>query len=82
MTRCRKLSTTLMFLTATALVGMAVASAPALAAPQGGGPTVVTTDGPVPDARRHHSLGLLPGRAVRSGARAAGVAAAHVSPHA
>ncbi len=36
----------------------------------------VTTDGPVLDARRHHSLGLLPGRAVRSGARAAGVAAA------
>jgi para-nitrobenzyl esterase len=35
-----------MFLSATAL-GMAVASTSALAAPQGGGPTVNTTDGPV-----------------------------------
>src|SRR6476660_7947552 len=50
MTPCRKLSTTLMFLSATALAGMAVASAPALAKNgngNGNGPTVVTTDGPV-----------------------------------
>jgi para-nitrobenzyl esterase len=43
MTRYRKLSTTLMILTATAFAGVAVA----VAAPQGGGPTVNTTDGPV-----------------------------------
>ncbi|EHR61927.1 Uncharacterized protein family (UPF0089) [Saccharomonospora cyanea NA-134] len=36
----------------------------------------VPTDGPVPDPRRRHALGLLPGRAVRAGARAAGVSAA------
>ena len=62
MTRSRKLSTTLMLLTATALVDMAVASAPVLAAPVGipgpnpdapgqvkktNGPTINTTDGPV-----------------------------------
>ncbi|MER7112940.1 wax ester/triacylglycerol synthase domain-containing protein [Saccharomonospora azurea] len=34
------------------------------------------TDGEVPDAQRHHALGLLPGRDVRSAARAAGVSAA------
>src|SRR6476620_3648103 len=43
MTRHRKLSTTLMFLTATALAGVVVTSAPALAAPGG-------IPGPNPDA--------------------------------
>ena len=43
MTRHRKLSTTLMFLTATALAGVLVISAPALAGPGG-------TPGPNPDA--------------------------------
>src|SRR6185437_8133507 len=47
MTRYRKLSTTLALLTATILAGGTVASAPGLAAPQGGGPTVNTADGPV-----------------------------------
>ena len=56
MTRFRKLSTTLLFLSATALAGVAVLSAPALAAkggipgpnPKGPtGPTISTTDGPV-----------------------------------
>ena len=61
MTLYRKLSATLLLLSATALVGVAIASAPVLAA-QGGipgpnpdapgqskknGPTVSTTDGPV-----------------------------------
>ena len=65
MTRYRKLSTTLMLLTATTLAGVAVASAPALAAPGGipgpnpdapgqikkaNGPTVSTADGPVRDS--------------------------------
>src|SRR4029450_1634767 len=45
MTRSRKLFTTVMFLSANALASVAVGSA--LAAPQGGGPTVVTTAGPV-----------------------------------
>ncbi|QBQ60920.1 wax ester/triacylglycerol synthase domain-containing protein [Saccharomonospora xinjiangensis] len=35
-----------------------------------------TTDGPVPDALRHHALGLLAGKAVRVAARDAGVGAA------
>ena len=62
MTRFRKLSTTLLFLSATALAGAAVLSAPALAAKGGipgpnpdapgqikkaNGPTVNTADGPV-----------------------------------
>ena len=62
MTRFRKLSTTLLFLSATALAGVAVLSAPALAAKGGipgpnpdapgqikkaNGPTINTTDGPV-----------------------------------
>ena len=56
MTRFRKLSSTLLFLSATALAGVAVLSAPVLAAkggipgpnPKGPkGPTVSTTDGPV-----------------------------------
>ena len=62
MTLYRKLSTTLMLLAATALVGVAVASAPVLAAKGGipgpnpdapgqikkaNGPTVSTRDGPV-----------------------------------
>ena len=62
MTRCRKLSTTLLLLAATALAGVAVLSAPSLAAKGGipgpnpdapgqikkaNGPTINTTDGPV-----------------------------------
>src|SRR6476661_8601739 len=62
MTRYRKLSTTLLLLTATAFAGVAVFLVPALAAPGGipgpnpdvpgqikkaNGPTVSTTDGPV-----------------------------------
>jgi hypothetical protein len=62
MTRFRKLSTRLLFLSATALAGVAVLSAPALAAKGGipgpnpdapgqikkaNGPTVSTADGPV-----------------------------------
>ena len=52
MTRYRKLSTTLMLLTATALAGVAVASAPALAAPGG-------VQGPNPGAPGQIKKGAL-----------------------
>ena len=47
MTRYNRVSATFMLFSAIALAGAAVPSVPTLAAPQEGGPTVVTTEGPV-----------------------------------